>query len=369
MRNGPAMANSKKLTVRYLRDLARKYLGKGRSGLKTRDELLAALKKFIPGQPESAADLSGNPAPTPAPTPGPEPAHRAAPTVERVPPAPPPMPAPAPAPTPAEPLVEGFFVARVFGEGEARSHHLTEAQLHPTLETRSRLHHEELLSDLPDTYQDDRVVLLARDPHSAFLYWDFHPDTVRAAFDLLPSPRVILKVFEDGSVISTLDAALESRGFYLHGLAAAKVFRAEVHAVGSDGVSRRIGPSSNAVRLPADDVSADRSVRFMRVPWGVPLKRLRERLAAHPPAEPPLLPAEVLTITHARWVPGANSGSWQLQLWNETLLQGHAGRELGGGFPFGGASSWTLGGGSPSSWWSSKVMPEPQRPQASGRGS
>lgn len=233
----------------------------------------------------------------------------------------PPRPAPAPAPSPeprAEPVVEGFFVARVFGEDEARSHHLTGQPLPPAPQTHWPPHHEDSSRQLPEVYQDDRVVLLARDPHSAWVYWDFHPDTVRAALEQLPSPRVVLQVFEDGAVQSTLDAALETRGFYLHGLAAAKTFRVEVHAVGANGVSVRIGPASNPVLLPADAPSGDHSVRFLRVPWGVPLRNLRAPLSAPSSTEPPPMPAQVLTVVHAQWVPGANSGSWQLQFRNET---------------------------------------------------
>ena len=36
------------------------------------------------------------------------------------------------------------------------------------------------IADLPWSYDDDRVVLLARDPRTLFAYWDMHPDTVAA---------------------------------------------------------------------------------------------------------------------------------------------------------------------------------------------
>jgi hypothetical protein len=226
----------------------------------------------------------------------------------------------------AEPLVEGFFVARVAGVLEARRHHLTEDQVPPPSEHGVGLHYHEQLPPIPSEYQDDRVVLLGRDPWTAWAYWDFHPETRRAAFEGLKEPRAVLRVLESGQEVRAIDLALESRSFYVHGLPAGRRYRMELHAVGSDGTSRRIGPPSNDVVLPPDDVSPDTTVRLMRVPWDVPLNRLRESLrkgiaAIHTPAEPP----EPLAIMHSRWVPLANSGSWQLQTW----LEG-AGAQSGG---------------------------------------
>ena len=42
------MDDSRRLTVRYLRELARKHLGRGHTKLKTKAELLAALKPWLP---------------------------------------------------------------------------------------------------------------------------------------------------------------------------------------------------------------------------------------------------------------------------------------------------------------------------------
>src|SRR5919197_1215101 len=94
----------------------------------------------------------------------------------------------------------------------------------------------------------------------------------------------------------------------------------ELHAVGSDGTSRRIVPASNDVVLPPDEGSADATVRMMRVPWEIPPNRLRDSLRAgdvtvHAPPQPP----EPLEIMHSRWVPMPNSGSWQLQTWIERV--------------------------------------------------
>jgi hypothetical protein len=444
------MASLKNLSVRHLRELARKHLGPGHTKLKTKDELLAALKRLVPGRVREASHTVTKRAETPAEgasntprveptkerateaevarwaktTPEVEPKHfgeeretgerrRTGETVARsgsaqvsrsatapggevtggpIPPRAPEPPAayegevaparapeafvPAPPPRPpapqgngngrrrgtpvaAEPLVEGFFVARVAGQWEARRHHLTEDQVRAPVEHGTGLHYDEQLPDIPWEYQDDRVVLLARDPSTLFVYWDFHPDTRRAAFDGLEQPRAVLRVLENGHEVRAIDLALESRSFYVSGLRPARPYRVELHALGRDGTSRRIGPASNDVALPANDVSSDTTVRFMRVPWGVPLSRLRDSLSAGEAeiralAEPP----EPLAMMHSRWVPLPNSGSWQLVRWierypREAPAPGAPSGQLPhlelGPSPLGGASSWTL----VSSWWSS----------------
>src|SRR5687767_8973739 len=71
---------------------------------------------------------------------------------------------------PAEPVVEGFFVAKVAGEKEARRHHLTEETGQPMTEAVRPESPDEGLGELPSDYRDDSVVALARDPHSLFVF-------------------------------------------------------------------------------------------------------------------------------------------------------------------------------------------------------
>jgi hypothetical protein len=431
------MASLKNLSIRRLRALARKHLGPGASPLQTKEQLLAALKRFVPaivrGGPKKVVKRTlGKASKQPAPPDAPmepravesatEPAlrreereHR-----EEAQPGGSPLksgmvieasaPTPRPRadvtrpsdtgmifgrvyadeglatagrsngngrrpgrPIPAEPLVEGFFVARVAGEQEARRHHLTEDQVRPPAEHGVGLRYEEQLPEIPWEYQDDRVVLMARDPSTLFAYWDFHPETRRAAFEGLEQPRAVMRVLENGHEVRVLDLALESRSFYVHGLRAGRPYRVELHAVGRDGVSRRIGPASNDMTLPSDDVSSNTSVRYLRVPWGVPLNRLRESLDAgevesRDVPEPP----EPLAIMHSRWVPLPNSGSWQLERWIERVPGQAPGSGAPAGSlphlelapsPIGGASSWTV----VSSWWSAPNSASGAGPSSSDR--
>ncbi|NOK06714.1 MULTISPECIES: DUF4912 domain-containing protein [Myxococcus] len=177
-------------------------------------------------------------------------------------PVPPPVTRPAPVQKPAEPVEEGFFVARVAGEEEARSHHLVESAPVPPPPTVD----VEGLGELPEGYQDDAVLLLPRDPHTLFVSWDFSQGALLRAQDALEAPRTVLRVFGDEQMERELDFAVEARGFYIRGLPAGRTYRVEAHFVGRDGQSCRIGASSNRVTLPPAGVSTDLTVRFLRVP-------------------------------------------------------------------------------------------------------
>ncbi|MGZ3460058.1 MAG: DUF4912 domain-containing protein, partial [Archangium sp.] len=299
------MADLKSITVEYLRGLARKHLGRGHSKLKTKKELLAALVKRVPGLAKlagleergarkapvavSAASRTEKPEDHPAkqpatpqrPLPGDDEEktpvrHPARPAeVVNFPPKPkapgrqsmgdeptltqspdPSEPSESPAPShaaqhAAEPLVEGFFVARMAGEHEVWHHHLTESQRRRPRETLGSPDYDERLGELPMDYEDDTALLLPRDPHTLFILWDFSAEARRRALDGLESPRAVLRVYDDSDVlVRVIDIALESRSYYVHGLPPGRPYRVEAHFVGSSGRSRRIGHSSNRVFLP-----------------------------------------------------------------------------------------------------------------------
>ncbi|MFP2913517.1 DUF4912 domain-containing protein, partial [Pyxidicoccus sp. 3LFB2] len=183
-------------------------------------------------------------------------------------------PAPAPAFTPpvqhdAEPVVEGFFVARVMGENEARRHHLVDEARPPAAPERPP-EYDEGLGGLPGEYQDDSTLLLPRDPHTLFVSWDFSEAARTKALQGLDFPRAVLRVFDGEKMVRELDCVLETRGFYIHDLAPGRPYRVEAHFVGRDGRNRRIGHSSNRVALPPTGTSTDTSIRFLRVPTRIP---------------------------------------------------------------------------------------------------
>ncbi len=165
---------------------------------------------------------------------------------------------------PAEPVVEGFFVARVAGEDEARHHHMVGRS--PVGASVSEPKDPEGLGALPSAYEDDTVLLLPRDPQTLFVSWDFSPGTRLLAEGGLEAPRPVLRVFDGEQLVRELGFAMEASGFYIQGMTPGRTYRVEAHVVGKDGRSRRIGASSNRVTLPPSGVSSDHTVRFLRVP-------------------------------------------------------------------------------------------------------
>ncbi|SEU33333.1 DUF4912 domain-containing protein [Stigmatella erecta] len=302
------MDDFKRVTVKHLRELARKYLGCGYSKL-SKNELLGALAGRVPGL-KTLARLSRHklqewfpskrseaqtPPRGPARPPPPRPAPEKAP--ERVARTPTPAPVPEGAFKPAqvvnfprrvksprtveeepagpgaeggspqhaaEPLGEGFFVARVQGEAEARRHHLTEAQAPRAVG--GNLGYEENLGELPVDYGDDLAVVLARDPSTLFVTWNFSAITRSRALEGLDQPRALLRLFEGDKLVREEEFALESRSFYLYGLPPGHSYRVEAHFVGRDGRSRRLSQGSQRIALPPEGPSADTSVRFMHMP-------------------------------------------------------------------------------------------------------
>jgi hypothetical protein len=188
----------------------------------------------------------------------------------------------------AEPLVEGFFVARIAGEEEAWRHHLTEAQKRQPREALGSPDYDEQLGELPLDYEDDTALLLPRDPQTLFVLWDFSAEARQRALHGLESPRAVLRVYDDTDVlVRAIDVALESRSYYIHGLPPGHPYRVEAHFVGSNGRSRRIGHSSNRIFLPRGGPSGDTSVRYLRMPPVAVRGASMEAVAATAPSRTP----------------------------------------------------------------------------------
>lgn len=130
------------------------------------------------------------------------------------------------------------------------------------------------IPDLPWAYEDDRLVLLVRDPRTLFGYWDCHPATVRAAFAGLDRPRLVLRVWMLGSseprLFREVDVALESRGYYVQACEPNRDYRFELVVLG-EGLERVLGRPSNVAQVPPDGPSAWVEDRFASIPLDQPL--------------------------------------------------------------------------------------------------
>jgi chemotaxis protein histidine kinase CheA len=208
----------------------------------------------------------------------------------------------------AEPLVEGFFVARMMGERELRRHHLTEEQARSPFES-GAVGLEENLGELPLDYGNDLALALARDPHTLFITWDFSAATRARAMEGLNEPRAMLRVFDGERLVREVEVALESRSFYIHGLPPGRPYRVEAHFVDRAGRSRRIGTSTHPLTLPQTGLSPDKTVRFMQLP--------------PPPIVPvqSVAPAPVVASALSREEPGEER---QYITWHRVPLPGSA---------------------------------------------
>lgn len=130
--------------------------------------------------------------------------------------------------------------------------------------------------DLPWSYDDDRLVLLVRDPWTLYTYWDFHPDTVaRARQGLAESARPMLRLLDVSRSEPSIDVQVEVdlgwRAYYFHELEPSRDYRVEVVFVDDEGAESPVGRRSNVASLPPDRPSAWVEDRFASIPIDVPL--------------------------------------------------------------------------------------------------
>jgi hypothetical protein len=258
------------LTVEELRALARKRLGPGSSRLRTKDALVAALEEAA-GTVKRTAQKVRKRGAKPTSTSGEKGPRRRG----------------AAAPV-ARPPEEGeldpaaFFVARVRGEDAVRDapHPMAEAAEGapapaPADDGGGAPAQPEALGDLPSSYGEDTLVLLPRDPRTLFVYWDHAEATLRDGLRGVQAPRVELWVYAragDGwERVRRIEVALESRGYYVHGVDAGRTYRAELRVVDRAGGERLLGPGSGEAGLPRGAPSPIVDDRFVLVPWDQPL--------------------------------------------------------------------------------------------------
>ncbi len=113
--------------------------------------------------------------------------------------------------------------------------------------------------------------LLARDPTTLFLFWDFQRDLERGAAFGLDAPHVLFRLYRGETLVRTVQAPLSRRSLYLGGLEPGDVYSVEAWLQGSDGHARPTGRRSAPLRLPPAAPSAQLEVRLVRVPWEQPL--------------------------------------------------------------------------------------------------
>ena len=113
-------------------------------------------------------------------------------------------------------------------------------------------------ADLPFSYNQTKLILLARDPEWAYAYWDFSAETWNWIMKLLkedPATRAKLRVHNlSHQTFYDLDVPLEAKNWYLHLGLPNTEFEAELGLLDSKGRFYRI-IKSNRIRTPRNGPS------------------------------------------------------------------------------------------------------------------
>jgi len=290
-----------RLDMASLRALAEKHLAGQLRGLHTRGALVSRLAL--------ALDLPRSPAPGLSRRPRKRPSAKAVAASEAPPGGPPPgsggtAPPGRPGPdAPANedaPVEEGFFAVPRSPRRRRRSPLLAPSVRAAPAPSPGR--RPERAGEVPQ--------LLARDPNTLFLFWDFRRDLAQGAALGLLDPRVLFHVFDGDALVRTLEVPLDRRSAYLEGLLPGHTYQVEAWFSGSDGHARPTGRRSAPLTLPAASPSASLEVRMVRAPGSETLAAWQRapRGAPAPRVEPLGAPARVDLPASLEWRGGPGPG-------------------------------------------------------------
>jgi hypothetical protein len=127
------------------------------------------------------------------------------------------------------------------------------------------------LGQLPETYHEDTLFLVARDPHWLFAYWDVDWAAAGAA-------KYFLKVFLGSKVeVATIEIKPEARNWYIEVGNASTTYLAELGYFDGAGGWVCLAASGEAM-TPSSGISAEEAADFATVPFHLTLQRLMEML-------------------------------------------------------------------------------------------
>jgi len=151
------------------------------------------------------------------------------------------------------------------------------------------LPYDEALGELPESYDEESLVLITKGPYALYLYWDFSQETL-ARLQRMRGAVTCLRLFAGDQMVRELECTLNDRSWYFHGLQPGLTYRVELVAFSSEGDVMRIGPASNAVQLPTDAPSPLIDDRFIRLPFDVSASSVAEAIRQSEREEKAALP-------------------------------------------------------------------------------
>ena len=355
------MDDLKKLSVERLRELARKHLGKGHSRLRTKAQLLEALRSVLreplqrlreaaeavvahggskvrvvdfppgrkgrvrsdaaasgaapssPGKARPAPEAAGSPS---SPSPSAPAARESRPeTVSRRSSRQPPLPVRPGPPGNGEPgraarqRTAPPLAAEVPIEANFFETPATPRRPRRTPSTPEPFEPGPFAS--PREVGTDAPVLLVRDPTTLFVFWDFRRELERGAALGLREPRLLLRLHRGADLDRTLELPLSSRSTYVTGLTSGQEYTAEVLLLGRDGWTRPVGSHSAPRRLPPGRVSTQLEVRTLRLPWSEPLSAAPAPSTPSVPRHEPLDSPRRVPLPTSSGARGPGEGSGQ----------------------------------------------------------
>lgn len=163
-------------------------------------------------------------------------------------------------------------------------------------------------AQLPTAYGTGKLLLLARDPHWLYAYWDLTDAQLREYNQKSASGHLALRIHAgevQDSPLFTQEVHPESRNWFLHVPQAGGKYLAELGYL--NAARRWVRVSLSAATLtPSDELSPEFWVRFETLPFDVPIATLVALVKDLAPAHVPLLEAlEQLRATGHPELPAA----------------------------------------------------------------
>jgi len=175
------------------------------------------------------------------------------------------------------------------------------------------------LSELPEAYGTEKLLLTARDPHWLYAHWDLTRAQLREYNRRSADGHLVLRVFIDnvaGEPFAEVHVNPESRNWFVHvGRGGAKFVAVLGYYAKSSARWTQLSVSAPTL-TPPDSLSTDTSVHFATIPVDVPFEKLLAVIKAAVGERMPLAEAlqhlraeghaelpNLAQISSARWTP------------------------------------------------------------------
>lgn len=134
---------------------------------------------------------------------------------------------------------------------------------------------------LPSSYPGKRLLVVPRDPEWVYIFWEIGNEELEKAKDEFGAGREVLKVYhgetQARAVLVSTEVQLKQGKYYARVPSSGGVVRVEVGIEKEDGNFYPVLGSSHVPTIPAGHRGGEVQVRFMTVPFDVPLTELKQR--------------------------------------------------------------------------------------------